>query len=67
VDGSGNVIAGWVVNPGDVTDAVLPAGSSSWGPTTTLPIESNHGPAHSLSLAVNSSGGAIITFNGGLN
>lgn len=31
VDGSGNVIAGWVASPGDATDAVLPAGSSSWG------------------------------------
>ena len=39
VDGSGNVIAGWVVNPGDATDAVLPAGSSSWGPATTLSTE----------------------------
>jgi len=29
-DGSGNVIAGWVAGPGDTTDAVLPAGSSSW-------------------------------------
>ncbi len=67
VDGSGNVIAGWVTNPGDTTDAVLPAGSSSWGPATTLSIEGNDGPAHSLSLAVNSSGGAIIMFNGGLN
>ena len=67
VDGSGNVIAGWVVNPGDATDAVLRAGSSSWGPATTLSVEGNVGPAHSLSLAVNSSGSAIITFNGGLN
>ncbi len=67
VDGSGNVIAGWVTNPGDTTVAVLPAGSSSWGPATTLSIEGNDGPAHSLSLAVNSSGGAIIMFNGGLN
>jgi hypothetical protein len=66
-DGSGNVIAGWVATPGDVTDAVLRAGSSSWGPATTLSIEGNEGPAHSLSLAVNSSGSAIITFNGGLN
>jgi hypothetical protein len=66
-DGSGNVIAGWVTRPGDVTDAVLPAGGSSWGPATTLSIEGNDGVAHSLSLAVNSSGGAIITFNGGLN
>ena len=30
-DGAGNVIAGWSTNPGDATDAVLPAGSSSWG------------------------------------
>jgi len=67
VDGSGNVIAGWVVNPGDATDSVLPAGSSSWGPATTLSLEGTEGPAHSLSLAVNSSGGAVITFNGGLN
>jgi hypothetical protein len=67
VDGSGNVIAGWVVGPGDTTDAVLPAGSSSWGPATTLSVESNDGPAHSLSMAVNASGGAIIMFNGGLN
>jgi hypothetical protein len=66
-DGSGNVIAGWVVGPGDTTDAVLPAGSSSWGPATTLSIENNDGPAHSLSMAVNASGGAIIMFNGGLN
>ncbi len=66
-DGAGNVIAGWSTNPGDVTDAVLPAGSSSWGPATTLSIEGNEGPAHSLSLAVNSGGSAIITFNGGLN
>jgi hypothetical protein len=67
VDGSGNVIAGWVVSPGDATDAALKAGSSSWGPATTLSLEGNVGPAHSLSLAVNSSGGAVITFNGGLN
>jgi hypothetical protein len=66
-DGSGNVIAGWVTNPGDTTEAVLPAGSSSWGPATTLSIESVDGPAHSLSLAVNASGSAIIMFNGGLN
>jgi hypothetical protein len=66
-DGSGNVIAGWSTNPGDVTDAVLPAGSSSWGPATTLSVEGSVGPAHSLSLAVNSGGSAIITFNGGLN
>jgi hypothetical protein len=67
VDGAGNVIAAWVTNPGDTTDAVLPAGSSSWGPATTLSIEGSVGPAHSLSLAVNSGGSAIITFNGGLN
>jgi hypothetical protein len=66
-DGAGNVIAGWSTNPGDTTDAVLPAGSSSWGPATTLSVEGVDGPAHSLSLAVNSSGGAIIMFNGGLN
>jgi hypothetical protein len=66
-DGSGNVIAGWVTNPGDTTEAVLPAGSSSWGPATTLSIEGVDGPAHSLSLAVNASGSAIIMFNGGLN
>ena len=66
-DGAGNVIAGWSTNPGDTTDAVLPAGSSSWGPATTLSIEGSVGPAHSLSLAVNSGGSAIITFNGGLN
>ena len=65
-DGAGNVIAGWSTNPGDVTDAVLRAGSS-WGPATTLSIEGSVGPAHSLSLAVNSGGSAIITFNGGLN
>jgi hypothetical protein len=66
-DGAGNVIAGWSTNPGDVTDAVLRAGSSSWGPATTLSVEGSVGPAHSLSLAVNSGGSAIITFNGGLN
>ena len=66
-DGAGNVIAGWSTNPGDTTDAVLRAGSSSWGPATTLSIEGSVGPAHSLSLAVNSGGSAIITFNGGLN
>jgi hypothetical protein len=66
-DGAGNVIAGWSTKPGDVTDAVLPAGSSSWGPATTLSVEGSVGPAHSLSLAVNSGGSAIITFNGGLN
>jgi hypothetical protein len=66
-DGSGNVIAGWVVGPGDTTYAVLPSGSGSWGPATTLSVESDLGPAHSLSLAVNASGGAIIMFNGGLN
>jgi hypothetical protein len=66
-DGAGNVIAGWSTNPGDATDAVLPAGSSSWGPATTLSIEGDQGQAHSLSLAVNSGGSAIITFNGGLN
>ncbi len=66
-DGAGNVIAGWSTNPGDTTDAVLPAGSSSWRPATTLSVEGSVGPAHSLSLAVNSGGSAIITFNGGLN
>jgi hypothetical protein len=66
-DGAGNVIAGWVTNPGDTTDAVLPAGSSSWGPATTLSVEGTDGPAHSLSLAVNASGGVIVMFNGGLN
>ncbi len=66
-DGAGNVIAGWSTNPGDTTVAVLPAGSSSWGPATTLSIEGSVGPAHSLSLAVNSGGSAVITFNGGLN
>ncbi|MGH3151295.1 MAG: hypothetical protein ACRDOB_11270, partial [Streptosporangiaceae bacterium] len=66
-DGAGNVIAGWSTNPGDATDAVLRAGSSSWGPATTLSIEGSVGPAHSLSLAVNAGGSAIITFNGGLN
>lgn len=65
-DGAGNVIAGWSTNPGDATDAVLPAGSS-WGPATTLSTDGSVGPAHSLSLAVNASGSAIITFNGGLN
>ncbi len=67
VDGSGNVIAGWVANPGDATDAVLPAGSSSWGPATTLSIEARVGQAHDISMAVNSGGAAVITFNGGLN
>jgi hypothetical protein len=66
-DGAGNVIAGWSTNPGDTTDAVLPAGSSSWGPATTLSVEGSVGPAHNLSLAINSGGSAIITFNGGLN
>jgi hypothetical protein len=66
-DGSGNVIAGWVASPGDTTVAVLPAGSSSWGPAATLSVEASIGPAHALSLAVNSGGSAIITFNGGLN
>ena len=66
-DGSGNVIAAWVTGPGDTTYAVLPAGSSSWGPATTLSVESGQGPAHSLSMAVNASGSAIIMFNGGLN
>jgi hypothetical protein len=67
VDGSGNVVTGWVVNPGDATYAVLPAGSSSWGPGTAVSTESVQGQAHDISLAVNSGGGAIITFNGGLN
>jgi hypothetical protein len=67
VDGPGNVIAAWVVSPGDTTYAVLPASGGSWGPATTLSLEGNEGPAHSLSLAVNTSGGAVITFNGGLN
>jgi hypothetical protein len=67
VDGSGNVIAGWVARPGDATDAVLPAGSSRWGPATTLSIEGNQGQAHDISMAVNSAGAAVITFNGGLN
>jgi hypothetical protein len=66
VDGSGNVIAGWV-GSGDVTDAVLPAGSSSWGPATALSTEFDLGPAHDISMAVNSGGSAIIMFNGGLN
>src|SRR5580698_3094821 len=66
-DGSGNVIAGWVANPGDVTDAVLPAGSSSWGAATTLSVEADQGQAHDISMAVSAGGGAVITFNGGLN
>jgi len=66
-DGSGNVIAGWVGSGDDVTDAILPAGSSSWGPATTLSIENDQGVAHDISMAVNASGGAIIMFNGGLN
>ena len=57
-DGAGNVIAGWSTNPGDITDAVLRAGSS-WGlAMQTLSIEGSVGPAHSLSLAVNSGGEA---------
>jgi len=67
VDGSGNVIAGWVGSGDDVTDAVLPAGSSSWGPATALSTEFDQGVAHDISMAVNSVGGAIIMFNGGLN
>ncbi len=67
VDGSGNVVAGWVATPGDATDAVLRAGSSSWGPATTLSIEADQGQAHDISMAVNSGGSAVITFNGGLN
>jgi hypothetical protein len=67
VDGSGNVIAGWVANPGDATDAVLRAGGSSWGPATMLSIEADQGQAHDISMAVNSGGSAVITFNGGLN
>jgi hypothetical protein len=67
VDGSGNVIAGWVGSGDDVTDAVLPAGSSSWGPATALSIENDQGVAHDISMAVNSGGSVIIMFNGGLN
>ena len=66
-DGSGNVIAGWVGSGDDVTDAVLPAGSSSWGPATAVSTEFDQGVAHDISMAVNSVGGAIIMFNGGLN
>jgi hypothetical protein len=66
VDGSGNVIAGWV-GSNDVTDAVLPAGSSSWGPATALSNVNVLGVAHDISMAVNASGSAIIMFNGGLN
>jgi hypothetical protein len=66
-DGSGNVIAGWVGSGDNVTDAVLPAGSSSWGPATALSTEFDQGVAHDLSMAVNSGGGVIIMFNGGLN
>ncbi|MGD0374120.1 MAG: hypothetical protein ABSB01_06010 [Streptosporangiaceae bacterium] len=67
VDGSGNVIAGWVGSGDDVTDVVLPAGSSSWGPATTLSTEFDQGVAHDISMAVCPDGGAIIMFNGGLN
>jgi hypothetical protein len=67
VDGSGNVIAGWVGSGDDVTDAVLPAGSSSWGPATALSTANDQGVAHDISMAVNSGGSAIIMFNGGLN
>jgi hypothetical protein len=67
VDGSGNVIAGWVGFGDTVTDAVLPAGSSSWGPATALSIENDQGVAHDISMAVSPDGGAIIMFNGGLN
>jgi hypothetical protein len=67
VDGSGNVIAGWVGFGDTVIDAVLPAGSSSWGPATALSIENDQGVAHDISMAVSPDGGAIIMFNGGLN
>jgi hypothetical protein len=66
-DGSGNVIAGWVGSGDTVTDAVLPAGSSSWGLATALSTENDQGVAHDISMAVNASGSAIIMFNGGLN
>jgi hypothetical protein len=66
-DGSGDVIAGWVSAGDDVTDAVLPAGSSTWGPATALSTEFDQGVAHDISMAVSSGGGAIIMFNGGLN
>jgi hypothetical protein len=66
-DGSGNVIAAWVASPGDVTEAVLPAGSGTWRAATALSTESVQGPAHDISLAVSSGSGAVIMFNGGLN
>jgi len=66
MDGAGNAIAAWVGSYADASHyAVLPAGSSSWGPAQTLSNGNVQGAAHSLSLAVSPNGSAVVAFAGG--
>jgi hypothetical protein len=66
MDGAGNAIAAWVGSYADASHyAVLPAGSSSWGPAQTLSNGNVQGAARNLSLAVSPAGGAVIAFAGG--
>ena len=66
IDGSGNAIAAWVGSYADASHyAVLPAGSSTWGPAQELSNGNVQGAAHNLSLAVSPDGSAVIAFAGG--
>ncbi len=66
MDGAGNAIAAWVGNYADESHyAVLPAGSSSWGPVQELSNGNVQGAAHNLSLAVSPDGSAVVAFAGG--
>ena len=62
MDGSGNTIAAWVGFYADASHyAVLPAGSSSWGPAQTLSTYVQ-GHARNLSLAVSPDGSAVVAY-----
>jgi hypothetical protein len=63
MDGAGNAIAAWVGNYADASHyAVLPAGSSSWGPVQELSNGNVQGAAHSLGLAVSPDGSVVVAF-----
>jgi hypothetical protein len=62
MDGSGDAIAAWVGFYADASHyAVLPAGSSSWGPAQTLSTYVQ-GHARNLSLAVSPDGNAVVAY-----
>ena len=63
MDGAGNAIAAWVGNYADASHyAVLPAGSSSWGPAQELSNGNVQGAAHGLGLAVSPDGSVVVAF-----